>query len=114
MPGKLFAGISLAVLLIALCAWSPWLTEAYAESRAVDSFNESWATVIDGCGTNCKGCGAINSRRVPFGIEVTLEYGCGLMPEDTSEYHEQSTDSQRRKTVFWKGYIFWVRVILPE
>ncbi|HXD09979.1 MAG TPA: hypothetical protein VN653_07955 [Anaerolineales bacterium] len=91
MPRKLFAEILLAALLIALCSWSPWLTQAYAESRAVDSFNGSWATVIDGCGTNCKGCGVINSKRVPFGIEVTLEYGCGLIPEDTSEYHEQST-----------------------
>jgi hypothetical protein len=24
-------------------------------------------------------------------MEVTLEYGCGLMPEDTSQYHEQAT-----------------------
>ena len=91
MPGKLFAGIALAALLIALFAWSPWLTQSFAESRAVDSFNSSWATVIDGCGTNCKDCGAINSKHVPFGMEVTLEYGCGLMPEDTSEYHEQAT-----------------------
>jgi hypothetical protein len=83
--------LSITVLLIGLSAWSPWLTQSFAESRAVDSFNSSWATVIDSCGANCKGCGAINSKRVPFGMEVTLEYGCGLMPEDTSEYHEQST-----------------------
>ena len=83
--------LSIEVLLIALTAWSPWLTQSFAESRAVNSLNKSWATVIDGCGTNCKDCGAINSKRVPFGMEVTLEYGCGLMPEDTSEYHEQAT-----------------------
>jgi hypothetical protein len=67
------------------------LTQSFAETRAVNSFNRSWATVIDGCGTNCSGCGAIHSKRVPFGMEVTLEYGCGLMPEDTHEYHEQAT-----------------------
>jgi len=80
-----------SMLLIGLLAWSPWLTPSYAETRAVDSFNRSWLTVIDGCGTNCKGCGAIHSKRVPFGIEITLEYGCGLMPEDSAEYHEQAT-----------------------
>jgi len=83
--------LSVTVLLIALSAWSPWLTQSFAESRAVNSFNRSWLSVIDGCGTNCKGCDAINSKRVLFGMEVTLEYGCGLMPEDTSEYHEQAT-----------------------
>jgi hypothetical protein len=83
--------LSFTVLLVALSAWSPWLTQSFAETRAVDSFNKSWSTVIDGCGTSCKGCGAINSKRVPFGMQVTLEYGCGLIPEDTSAYHEQTT-----------------------
>ena len=75
--------------LIGLFAWSPWLTRSLAEARAVESFNKSWVYVIDGCGTNCKGCGAISSRRVLFGMEVTLGYGCGLMPEDSPEYHER-------------------------
>jgi len=83
--------LSITTFLIVLSAWSPWLTQSFAESRAMDSFNRSWTTVIDGCGKNCKGCGAINSKRVLFGMEVTLEYGCGLMPEDTREYHEQAT-----------------------
>ena len=84
-------GLSVAVLLISLSAWSPWLTPSFAETRAVDAFNRSWATVIDGCGTHCTGCGAIKSERVAFGVVVTLEYGCGLMPEDTPAYHEQAT-----------------------
>ncbi len=88
---KTLIGLGMLALLIALSAWSPWLTQSDAETRAVESFNKSWLTVIDGCGTHCKGCGAIHSKRVPFGVEVTLEYGCGLMPEDTSEYHEQAT-----------------------
>jgi len=90
MYKKILLGAGI-ILVFALSAWSPWLSQTHAESLAIDSFNKSWATVIDGCGTNCKGCGAINSKRVPFGVEVILEYGCGLMPEDTSEYHEQST-----------------------
>lgn len=91
MHGKLLLGASIIVIVIALSIWSPWLTKSFAETRAVDSFNHSWATVIDGCGTNCKGCGAVNSKRVLFGAEVTLEYGCGLMPEDSRTYHEQTT-----------------------
>ena len=79
------------IIIVGLIAWSPWLTQSFAETRAINSFNKSWSTVIDGCGTNCKGCGAINSQRVPFGMEVTLEYGCGLMPADTAEYHEHAT-----------------------
>lgn len=83
--------LGIAIVLLALSAWSPWLTPEFAEARAVDSFNRAWLSVIDGCGTNCKGCGAIKSKRSPFGIEVTLEYACGLIPEDTPEYHEQAT-----------------------
>jgi hypothetical protein len=90
MRGKLLLGVCIAVVAMVLSAWSPWLTQSFAEVRAVDSFNKSWSTVIDGCGTNCKGCGVIHSKRVPFGMEITLEYGCGLMPEDTPEYHEQA------------------------
>ena len=91
MNKKIILGVFITVVIIALSAWSPWLTQSFAKTHAVDSFNKSWATVIDGCGTNCKGCGAIHSKRVPFGMEVTLEYGCGLMPEDTPAYHEQAT-----------------------
>ncbi len=88
---RILSWIIPTVLLIALLAWSPWLTRSFAEARAVDEFNKNWLYVIDGCGTNCKGCGAVSSRRVPFGMEVALEYGCGLMPEDSPEYHERAT-----------------------
>jgi len=91
MYRKSSLGIFVTVILIALFAWSPWLTQSFAKARAVDSFNKTWESVIDGCGTNCKECGAVQSERVPFGMKVTLEYGCGLMPEDTPEYHERAT-----------------------
>ena len=87
-----FSFVVLAVVvLVFLCAWSPWLTRASAEVRAVDSFNKAWEFVADGCGTNCVGCGAISSRRVPFGVLVRIEYACGLIPADLPEYHRQST-----------------------
>ena len=75
----------------AIFAWSPWLTRASAEARAVDSFNKAWQFVADGCGTNCTGCGVVSSQRVPFGAFVTIEYACGLIPADLQEYHQQST-----------------------
>ena len=80
-----------AIIIIVLIAWSPWLTQTYAENRTVDAFNKSWEYVADGCGTYCTGCGAISSQRIPFGILVTIEYGCGMIPEDTPEYHERGT-----------------------
>ena len=80
-----------AIIIIVLIAWSPWLTQTYAENRTVDAFNKSWEYVADGCGTHCTGCGAISSQRIPFGILVTIEYGCGMIPEDTPEYHERGT-----------------------
>lgn len=77
--------------LAVICAWAPWLTRVSAEQQALGSFNRAWESVIDGCGTNCKGCGAISSRRVPFGVLVTIEYACGMIPADVPEYHQQTT-----------------------
>ena len=79
------------LILIVMCAWSPWLTQVSAEVRAVNSFVRAWEYVADGCGMNCKGCGAVSSQRVPFGVLVTLEYACGLIPSDSPEYHRQTT-----------------------
>ena len=83
--------ILLIALLLVIFAWSPWLTRASAESRAVNSFNKSWEFVADGCGTNCQGCGAVFSQRTPFGILVTVEYACGLIPADLPQYHQRTT-----------------------
>lgn len=88
---KKIPALAILIIFMGLSAWSPWLTQAGAETRAVNSFNKSWESVIDGCGTNCLGCGAISSRRVLFGSVVTMEYACGLIPEDTPEYHYHAT-----------------------
>jgi len=83
--------IFLLLAMALICAWSPWLTNASAEALTEDSFNRSWEFVADGCGLDCQGCGAISSQRVPFGVLVTLDYACGLIPADLPEYHRQST-----------------------
>jgi hypothetical protein len=83
--------IIIFALLAGLFAWSPWITRKSAERRAVDSFNKAWESVADGCGINCEGCGAVSSRRVLFGVLVTIEYACGMIPADSPEYHRQSS-----------------------
>jgi len=82
--------IILLVMVAILLAWSPWLTRTAAETRAVDSFNKAWEFVADGCGTNCKGCGAVSSQRLPFGVLVTMEYACGMIPADLPEHHQRT------------------------
>ncbi|HLO28041.1 MAG TPA: hypothetical protein VK249_02830 [Anaerolineales bacterium] len=83
--------VLVGLALIMICAWSPWLTETSAAARAVHAFDKAWGSVADGCGTNCQGCGAVSSRRVPFGVLVTIEYACGMLPADLPEYHHRTT-----------------------
>jgi len=88
---KRISGPVAAALLTIIFIWAPWLTSRFAERQAVDSFNKAWEFVADGCGTNCIGCGAVLSERVLFGVIVTLEYGCGMIPADLPEYHQRTT-----------------------
>lgn len=90
MPRKFSVALLTVLALTLICTWAPWVHQGYAETRAVDTFNKAWAFVADGCGTNCKGCGAVSSWRVPFGVVVTVEYACGLIPADSPEYHQKS------------------------
>ena len=91
MPRKFSSSMLLTLGLVILLTWSPWLTQTYAEIRVIEEFDKAWEFVVDGCGTNCKGCGPVSSQRVPFGVIVTIEYACGLIPADTPEYHQQAT-----------------------
>jgi hypothetical protein len=91
MPRKFSSLILIILSLVIFFAWSPWLTQDSAEFRTVETFNKAWEFVADGCGTNCKGCGVVSSQRIPFGMLVTMEYACGLIPADTPEYHQQAT-----------------------
>lgn len=85
--GMLLAGVLLAA---AFCAWCPWISDGVARSRAVQAFEAGQRGVQDGCGFNCKGCGAAGARKAPFGYWVALEYACGLLPEDAPQYHRSS------------------------
>jgi len=76
-------------MLLAFAAWSPWISETYAQNAVTTGFDDAWEGVVDGCGLNCNGCGSMEAWRVPFGMRVRLEYACGLIPADLPEYHEQ-------------------------
>lgn len=77
--------------IIMLLAWTPWLTKYKAISAVETRFAQNWQNVADGCGFNCQGCGVTSARRVLFGTVVEIEYACGLLPEDTPEYHQRTS-----------------------
>ena len=73
------------LVIIGLCAWSPWLTQETASRLAETQFNEAWSGIIDGCGTSGLDLGAREFRKLPFGAVVTLDYQCGLvMPDEAA------------------------------
>lgn len=67
------------LLVIALGAWSPWITQDTASQLAETQFNEAWSGIIDGCGASGEELGATDFNKVPFGAYVTLDYQCGLV-----------------------------------
>jgi hypothetical protein len=81
----------IALVVISLFLWSPWINGQYAKERAVTEFERAWLNVADGCGFACHGCGAMASKKVPFGMQVTLEYACGMLPADSPENHQQAS-----------------------
>jgi hypothetical protein len=78
------------VLALAILLWAPWITRAYAETRAEQAFSAAWQGVVDGCGFHCSGCGVIEAQKTWFGYRVVIEYGCGMLPEDTPANHQRS------------------------
>ncbi|UCF62449.1 MAG: hypothetical protein JSV37_07050 [Anaerolineaceae bacterium] len=80
--------ISIVAVVVALVIWAPWLTRQVAEDKVMDRFNSIWEGVVDGCGFDCKGCGVIGAERTWLGYKVEIEYGCGLIPEDSPQYHQ--------------------------
>ena len=75
------------LLIPALCAWSPWITQDTASQLAETQFNQAWNSVIDGCGTSGDGLGAKDFRKVLFGAYVVLDYQCGLVMPDEPALH---------------------------
>ena len=89
--GRTAAILSFVVILLILLIWAPWLSQQAAENKVVDQFNAAWEGVVDGCGFNCVGCGVIGSERTLLGFRVEIEFACGLIPEDTPEYHQMGS-----------------------
>ena len=77
----------IVLLIIALCAWSPWITEDTASTLTEAQFNNAWRGIIDGCGTASNDLGARDFHRVPFGATVSLSYQCGLVMPDEPALH---------------------------
>ena len=86
--GRIAVILSFIAIVLVLIFWAPWLTTQYAEEKVIDQFNSAWAGVADGCGFNCAGCGVTRSERTLLGFKVEIEYACGLIPEDTLDYHQ--------------------------
>ncbi|MFD1738685.1 hypothetical protein ACFSCX_19380 [Bacillus salitolerans] len=66
MRKKVTISIFFIVVSIIIFAFSPWVTEDFAENRVKTSFQNEQKGIVDGCGFNCSGCGAINSEKVGF------------------------------------------------
>ena len=69
----------LMLIVVSLCAWSPWITPDIAFQLAESQFDAAWNGVIDGCGTSGAELGAKDFQKAPFGAYVTLDYQCGLV-----------------------------------
>jgi hypothetical protein len=84
---KKILAFTVFIILIGLCAWSPWLTQDTTSRLAETQFNNAWNGVMDGCGTSGKEYGVKDYRKVPFGAVVTLDYQCGLIAPDEPSLH---------------------------
>jgi hypothetical protein len=82
-----FFWLALLLIAVVLLIWSPWISAHKAGNRVVAAFNAAWDGVIDGCGFECNGCGVKGTRKGVIGYAVSIEYACGLIPEDSPEYH---------------------------
>ncbi len=88
-PMKKQIVFSLIIAAVVLLLWAPWLSKRVAVRRAEIAFTSAWQGTADGCGFNCQGCGVVDARRVIGGWQVTLDYACGLVPEDATQYHQR-------------------------
>ena len=87
----LTAIIAAIIILIALFAWAPWMSEASAKESVNAYFEKQNKGIVDGCGFNCDDCGIKNASKIPFGYSIEVEYACGLLPADSKQYHTIAT-----------------------
>ena len=81
--------ILLVFTLLALSAWSPWITKNYAERSVYQGFISEQQGIVDGCGFNCAGCGVKSSKKILFGYSVQIEYACGFSITDLPGLHRR-------------------------
>lgn len=67
--------------MVAVFAWSPWLTKVEVEKGITEKFNSEWYGVSDGCGP-LKVDDIKDTRRIPFGFLSLIRYECGMLPAD--------------------------------
>jgi hypothetical protein len=83
--------IAAIIIIIALFAWAPWMSEASAKDSVNVYFEKQNKGIVDGCGFNCDGCGIKSAEKIAFGYAVEVEYACGLLPADSKQYHTTRT-----------------------
>ena len=83
--------IAAIIIIIALFAWAPWMSEASAKNTVNAYFEKQNEGIVDGCGFNCEGCGVKEATKIPFGYAVEVEYACGFLPADSKQYHTIKT-----------------------
>jgi len=84
MINKKILILMMGIILLLIITWSPWITNTYSERVVSERFTTEWQVVSDGCGLNCSGCGVKESQRTLFGVNVKIEYGCGMVPYEPS------------------------------
>ncbi|WP_336789868.1 hypothetical protein [Paenibacillus sp. MMO-177] len=82
MISSVASGVTALLIIVIICAWSPWISKAYASDRTINQFKTEWKDTADGCGFNCEGCGVRSSERKLFGWKVTINYACGQLAEN--------------------------------
>ena len=84
---KLILVSVILILLIGLCAWSPWLTKDTVSHIAENQFIRAWEGVADGCGLSGSEYGTKDFHKFPFGAVVSLDYQCGLVMPNEPPLH---------------------------
>lgn len=81
MKDKLLLLTVVFIFLVLLCVWAPWVTPSFAVSKAEESFELSYAGVLDGCSIDKANGGVQFHNKAPFGAIVTINYNCSMKME---------------------------------
>lgn len=80
---KLLISLILIGTVVGTCLLAPWLTDAFAQEKAITAYEIRQSEVTDGCGFR----GIESSKKVPFGREITLRAHCSFeAPHSPEKY----------------------------